>query len=147
MTDERVTSEQRAQVIERARGCGEYCSSQSLFSTQSFSVEPIVPRSKGVATAFDNLALARQGCNNHKYSHTDARDPLSEQTVPLYHPRQHDWSEHFAWNDDYTLLIGLTPTGHATVQALQLNREGVVNLRRALFAFGRHPPPRGAATD
>ena len=29
----------------------------------------------------------------------------------------------------------------ATVAALQLNRPGVVNLRRLLFAAGKHPPP------
>ena len=49
--------------------------------------------------------------------------------VPLYHPRQHRWPDHFAWNEDTTIVIGLTPTGRATVEALRLNRENVVNLR------------------
>jgi hypothetical protein len=46
----------------------------------------------------------------------------------------------FAWNADFTLIIGLTPTGRATVETLQLNREGLVNLRRVLCAMGEHPP-------
>jgi hypothetical protein len=41
---------------------------------------------------------------------------------------------------DFTLAIGLTPTGRATVERLQLNREGVVNLRRVLRTIGQHPP-------
>ena len=57
----------------------------------------------------------------------------------LYHPRAHVWAEHFAWSDDFALLVGLTPTGRASADVLQLNREGVVNLRRALHALGEHP--------
>jgi hypothetical protein len=140
MSDDRVTSEQRAAVIERASGCCEYCWSQARFATQAFSVEHIVPRSKGGMTTLDNLALSCQGCNNHKYTHTTARDPVSGHIVPLYHPRQHQWREHFAWNDDYSLLIGLTPIGRAAVEVLRLNREGVRNLRRVLYAVGEHPP-------
>ncbi|WNZ24154.1 mitochondrial large ribosomal subunit protein uL30m [Leptolyngbya sp. NK1-12] len=34
------------------------------------------------------------------------------------------WSEHFAWSEDTTLIIGLTPIGRATVQTLRLNRAG-----------------------
>ena len=65
---------------------------------------------------------------------------MTGEKAPLYHPRQHNWSEHFVWNHDYTLLIGITPTGQATVEKLQLNRQGVVNLRHALRGIGEHPP-------
>ncbi len=67
MPDQRITTELRQQVIKRAGDCCEYCRSQAKYATQSFSVEPIVARAKGGATALDNLALACQGCNNHKY--------------------------------------------------------------------------------
>jgi len=30
--------------------------------------------------------------------------------------------------------------GRATVEALQLNRTGLVNLRKALVQYGEHPP-------
>jgi hypothetical protein len=43
-------------------------------------------------------------------------------------------------SDDFTLVIGLTPIGRATIKALQLNREELVNLRRVLYAMGEHPP-------
>jgi len=107
---------------------------------QAFSVEHVEPLRRGGATTLDNLALACQGCNNHKYTKTDGRDPVSGECVPLYHPRQQRWRDHFAWNDNFTLIIGLTPTGRATVETLRLNREGIVNLRRILYAMGEHPP-------
>jgi hypothetical protein len=58
----------------------------------------------------------------------------------FYHPRQQRWQDHFTWNEDFSIIIGLTPTGRVTVDILQLNREGVVNLRRMLYALGEHPP-------
>jgi hypothetical protein len=140
MPEKRVTAEQRQAVLERARGCCEYCKSQVRFATQSFSIEHIIPRHAGGETTLDNLALACQGCNNHKYTKTEARAPVSDNLVPLYHPRQQRWHDHFAWSDDFTLVIGLTPTGRATIQALHLNREELVNLRRVLYAMGEHPP-------
>jgi hypothetical protein len=140
MPEKRVTAEQRQAVLERAHGCCEYCKSQARFATQSFSIEHIIPRQSGGETTLDNLALACQGCNNHKYTKTEARDPVSDNVVPLYHPRQQRWHDHFAWNDDFTLVIGLTPIGRATLRALRLNREELVNLRRVLYAMGEHPP-------
>ena len=40
----------------------------------------------------------------------------------------------------FPLIIGLTPTGRAMVETLRLNREGLVNLRRLLYAAQKHPP-------
>lgn len=62
--------------------------------------------------------------------------------VPLFNPRQQLWQEHFAWNADYTIVIGLTSVGRATITVLHLNRQGLMNLRRALFALGAHPLKR-----
>jgi hypothetical protein len=67
-------------------------------------------------------------------------DPVTESRMPLFHPRRDRWNEHFAWNDNFTLMLGLTPTGRATIAALQPNRPGLVNLRRAHYAIGEHPP-------
>lgn len=62
------------------------------------------------------------------------------QTTPLYHPRTMLWNDHFAWSEDTTIVIGLTPIGRATVQTLRMNRAGVVNLRQLLHTAGQHPP-------
>lgn len=50
------------------------------------------------------------------------------------------WADHFVWNEDFSLIIGITPIGRATVETLQLNREGLVNLRKVLYPIGEHPP-------
>jgi hypothetical protein len=140
MPEQRISAELRQQVAERADGSCEYCRSQSRYATQPFSIEHIIPRAKGGPTTVENLALACQGCNNHKYDKVEAPDPVSGEIVPLYHPRRDRWDTHFAWSDDFLLIVGLTPTGRATVATLFLNREGVVNLRRLLSAIGAHPP-------
>lgn len=57
----------------------------------------------------------------------------------ILHSRQRVWHEHFAWSDDYTLMIGLTPIGRATVTELNLNRKGVVNQRKLLLLIHKHP--------
>jgi 5-methylcytosine-specific restriction endonuclease McrA len=140
MSDERVPAWLKVQVAERASDCCEYCRSQARFAMQAFSAEHIEPRSQEGTNALDNLALACQGCNNHKYNKTQASDPTTGEQVPLFHPRRQRWQDHFAWSEDCTLIIGLTATGRATVAALQLNRSGLVNLRRILHAAGEHPP-------
>lgn len=133
----------RRVIFERAMGCCEYCLSQERFATQAFSIEHIIPRSKGGSGDTDNLALACQGCNNHKYTRTEAMDPLTGQMAPLYHPRRQNWVDHFVWSDDGSLILGLTPTGRATVEAIRLNRSGVIAMRQILFLVGLHPPDLG----
>jgi hypothetical protein len=130
----------RQEVAERAQFCCEYCRCQLKFSADSFSVEHIVPRSGGGSDALSNLALSCQRCNNAKFVATEAIDPLTGRSAPLYHPRTHRWSEHFVWSHDRTHMLGVTPIGRATVEKLQLNRDGVVNLRRILSSAGEHPP-------
>jgi hypothetical protein len=68
------------------------------------------------------------------------RPPSRKQSVPLFHPRLQQWSEHFTWSEDGKRIIGLTPTGRATVETLRMNREELVNLRELLIAVGKHPP-------
>jgi hypothetical protein len=118
----------------------EYCRSPASISSQPFSVEHIVPKARGGTSTADNLALACQGCNNHKYDKIAVRDPAGGDMVPIYHPRRDRWHDHFAWSDDFALVLGVSPTGRGTVVALHLNREGLVNLRRVLYLTGKHPP-------
>lgn len=135
-----VSAQLRREVIARARSLCEYCFSPVSHAVSSFAIEHIIPVDKGGETSSHNLALSCQGCNSHKYIKTEANDPLTKQTVPLFHPRRQNWPEHFARNRDFTLIVGLTPTGRVSILALQLNRLGVVNLRRLLYGAGKHPP-------
>lgn len=140
MPRSRVTASQRRAITARAKGCCEYCRSQAIYGLQSFSAEHIIPLDKGGPTTLDNLALSYQGCNGHKYNKIEGYDPVTQTMTGLYHPRQQGWSEHFAWSSDGSLVVGLTPTGRATVEELKLNRPSVINLRRVLFTLNLHPP-------
>lgn len=135
-----ISAELRRLVFIRAHGCCEYCRCQVRYSPGAFHIEHIHPVESGGETVAENLALACQGCNSHKYTKIAARDPGTGKVVALFHPRQQRWNEHFGWNEDCSLILGLTPTGRATVLALQLNRERVVNLRRVLYQAYQHPP-------
>jgi hypothetical protein len=142
MTRRRLPAKLRRLVKERAQGCCEYCLCQEDYGPDGFSDEHIIPFAAGGKSGASNLARACQRCNNKKYDKTHALDPLTRESVPLFHPRQHIWLEHFAWSDDYTLMLGLTPIGRATVAELDLNRKGVVNQRKLLLLIHQHPPKK-----
>lgn len=139
MSELKLTAQQKEEVAQRARHCCEYCQSQARFSPDPFSIEHITPRSRGGTSDPSNLALACQGRNNRKYTSTKVVDPITGESVPLFHPREQKWGDHFIWNEAYTLILGRTPTGRATIEKLKLNRIGLVNLRRVLHSIGEHP--------
>ncbi len=140
MSDTRITPQQKEFVAQQAGHCCEYCLSQVEYCPDPFSVDHIIPRAKGGTDALDNLAFACMGCNGRKFTATTEPDPITGEEVRLYHPRLDQWEVHFFWSPDFFRLIGLTPIGRATIERLELNREGVVNLRRALSKLDKHPP-------
>ena len=140
MADFHISESLRNAVGKRAQGCCEYCLSQVKFSLSPFVVDHIVPLSLGGRTRWENFAFACSGCNLHKAARRRARDPLTGRTVLLFNPRVQKWSDHFGWVEDSAVIIGRTSTGRATVELLQLNREGLRNLRRVLKLAGCHPP-------
>ena len=129
----------RAQIMSRAAGNCEYCRNQSWYSGP-FSVDHIMPISKGGSTDLENLAWACMACNLAKADRVQALDSYSAQTVILFNPRSQLWHDNFCWNDDCTLILGITATGRATIDALNLNRADAVHLRKVLVLFGDHPP-------
>jgi len=140
MTRKRLPQQLRRRVRRRAAGHCEDCLCWEQYATERFSIEHIIALVVGGDDAESNLALACQGYNTAKHTHISAPDPATGIVVPLYHPRRDRWHEHFKWNEDYTMLIGLTPTGRATVETWTLNREGVMNLRQVMSLAGKHPP-------
>lgn len=136
----KVSAKLRREVIKRAKGFCEYCRSNSAFSDSPFDVEHIIPIAVGGETVSGNLALSCHGCNLHKSSKTKGFDVISEKTIELFHPRIDNWSEHFVWAEEFSVIAGLTPTGRATVETLRLNRIGLIKQRKLLHYFGEHPP-------
>lgn len=135
-----ITAQDRRQVFERANHHCEYCRNQQGYSTAPFSVEHIVAVSNEGSNDLGNLALSCPAYNAHKYTKQAALDPLTRKVVLLFNPRTQVWDEHFAWDETLTQIVGLTPTGRATIKCLKMNRAESVNLRMALVAFGKHPP-------
>jgi hypothetical protein len=127
-------------IIERSKGYCEYCQCPSDFSTELFSIEHIIPRSKNGSDELDNLAYACIGCNIYKSDKTEFVDVVSQSLSNLYNPRTMNWADHFVWDESSTVILGKTAIGRATIEALKLNRRPVKNLRRALIAIGEHPP-------
>lgn len=140
MTRRYLSLEEQDAIKARANQCCEYCLCPAAYSAQSFAYEHIRPIAKGGETDLDNLCYACGGCNGHKFTKTEAADPVSKMRVALFNPRKQFWHEHFDWSDDYLHVIGHTPIGRATVLALKMNRQGVINIRTLLLMAGKHPP-------
>ena len=130
----------RETVKKRAKGYCEYCFSKEEFCPDPYSMEHIIPLAKNGEHSLDNLANSCQGCNNFKYTSTEYLDKVTGEYFPLYNPRKNVWSEHFTWSENYLQIIGISEIGRVTIELLQLNRLGVVNLGRALIALDEHPP-------
>jgi hypothetical protein len=135
-----VPAELRRQVRQDAGDrCG-YCLSAEHFLGVALELEHLLPESAGGKSERHNLWLACRRCNAFKSDRSLASDPSSSETVPLFHPRHDIWSEHFRWSLDGTRIIGLTPIGRATVEALQLNHSLIVATRELWVRAGVHPP-------
>lgn len=126
------------EVRKRAGGRCQYCMMHESLQGATFHVEHIIPRSKGGRSDLENLVLACPGCNLHKASRTAAVDPKTGQEVPMFHPLEHRWPEHFRF-EGYR-LEGLTAEGRATVDVLDFNHSRRRRIREVEEAFGLYPP-------
>ena len=111
MPDVRLNSDQRQLVADRACGCCEYCRAPAAYSATRSRSSTLCRAVRGGETDVSNAAYSCQGCNNHKYTAIQGFDVVVGEAVPLYHPRLNRWQDHFAWNDDLTIILGITPTG------------------------------------
>lgn len=139
MSGKYIRKKTRKTIVERAFERCEYCQSWMRNAIHPFNIDHIIPIDKGGGSEMENLALSCGGCNSFKANKIAAKDPVTNEMAPLYHPRTDEWEEHFAWSDDYLEIIGLTPTGRATIETLKLNRPGLVNIRRLPKMTGEHP--------
>lgn len=140
MTPAYIPVELRQQVRADAGRCCGYCYSPEVLTGMPLEIEHIIPEAGGGLTVRENLWLACHRCNEFKGDRTQAIDPLTGENVALFNPRTQRWREHFAWSPDGTLIVGLTPCGRATVVALRLNNEYVVEARRFWVEAGWWPP-------
>lgn len=108
-------------VAQRANHRCEYCHAPEPAFNTLFEVEHIVPVARGGEDVSENLALACRACNAFKAVRQTGIDPETQALTPLFHPRRDLWDDHFTVDLTTNTLIGVTPTGRATITALQLN--------------------------
>ena len=120
--------------------CG-YCLSPQRLVMARLEIEHIHPVVLGGTDEESNLWLSCALCNRAKARRIAAVDPESQIVVPLFNPRTQRWSEHFSWSVDGLRIVGLTPTGRATVAALHLADDpDAIEVRSYWIAAGWHPP-------
>jgi HNH endonuclease len=124
----------RKQVYDRANGCCEYCLIPDLASFSPHEIDHIIAEKHDGRTESENLALSCTLCNKHKGSDLASIDPDTEKIVPLYHPRQNIWHEHFCLSG--AEFLPLTAIGRVTIRLLQLNRRDRVEERQILIQAG-----------
>lgn len=113
---------------------------QEVVSGILLTIEHIIPKARGGQDDDENLWLSCRLCNEKKRVLIEAIDPETGKSVPLFNPRLQTWSEHFAWREDGTHIIGKTVIGRATLEALSLNSDLRVRSRAIWVKGGFHPP-------
>jgi hypothetical protein len=105
----------RRRIAQQARHrCG-YCQTQERVSGIPLTLEHIIPRVAGGGDEEKNLWVSYRLRNELKGVQTEAIDPQTGKTAQLYNQRTQNWTQHYAWSDDGTEIIGLTDVGRATV--------------------------------
>lgn len=135
-----ISDSLRRQVVEEANYRCEYCKTSARLTGMPLVMEHIFPRSLGGSSDRNNLAASCYRCNEFKGARTEALDPETNQLTELFNPRIHDWQAHFVWGNGGTHILGITPMGRATVIALRLNNDDVVEARSLWIEFAWHPP-------
>jgi hypothetical protein len=146
MSSSTIPEEIRRHVREVAGNLCGYCLSPQRLVMSKLEIEHIIPVALGGNDDEMNLWLSSGLCNRYKGSQVDWKDPASRERVALFNPRVDTWSDHFEWSRDGALVFGLSPSGRATVEALKLNNEIAVEVRRNWIVAGWHPP-KGAGGD
>ena len=127
----------RQAVISRAKNRCEYCLLSQLAQEASFHMDHVIPQSAGGPTTMENLALACVTCSLRKGARQMVTDPETGLDVPVFNPRRDVWLDHFRWAG--VGIIGVTATGRATADALQMNRPHVLAIRNEERLRGRLP--------
>lgn len=125
----------RQLVVKRAQGRCEYCRLSQAGQEATFHIDHVVPTAAGGQTRADNLALACVSCSLRKEARRSVPDPITGRTVSLFHPRRQHWRDHFRWSG--VRLVGITPTGRATVAALRMNRLLILAIREEALRRAR----------
>lgn len=125
----------REWVRRRAGDRCEYCHiPQVAIPLIVFHIEHIVARQHAGDDSAENLALSCDRCNAYKGPNLTSIAPNTDEITPLFNPRHDVWEEHFRFEGGK--IVGLTPTGQATVRLLNMNAQRRVQLREIWLREG-----------
>ncbi len=130
----------RKKVKQWADNRCEYCLSHQDYIMGRLQIDHIQPLAKGGIDTEDNLCLACELCNQYKWTQTVGLDPQSGETISLFNPRKQQWRENFSWSSQGTEIIGITACGRVTIEALRLNNNLAMIVRKNWVKAGWHPP-------
>lgn len=123
-------------VAKRANHRCEYCSAPEAIFNFPFEVEHIRPIAGGGADEESNFALACRSCNIFKSNWLTALDPATQTEVPLFNPRGDAWHDHFQLDQETGLILGLSPTGRASVERLRMSSRLQLEARISWIELG-----------
>jgi len=124
-------------VAQRAAHCCEYCLLHEDDAYSPHQLDHIISRKHGGLSQPDNLAYSCIRCNAWKGSDLGSVHEITGRLIPLFHPRQQRWRDHFRLAD--ALIEPLTEEGMVTARLLKLNLAKRVIERQLLMALGRYP--------
>jgi len=131
-----MSPELRSFVRERGGRRCEYCRfPDEQLPWSPFHLDHLVARQHGGGDEAANLVWACARCNSRKGTNLSGVGPDSSEIVRIFNPRVQSWNDHFTIVDG--AVLGLTPTGRATVWLLDMNFEPRLLLRTQLIKAGK----------
>ncbi len=127
----------RAKVAERAHFRCEYCRRLESDSFIKYQIDHIISRKHGGLTVLGNLAYCCPICNSNKGSDIATILKDEDVLVGLFHPRKHNWFEHYDVSEG--LLNAKTAIAEATIKVLDLNNINRILERIDLIEAGLFP--------
>ncbi|MCB1232983.1 MAG: HNH endonuclease [Verrucomicrobiae bacterium] len=134
----------REAVRERASGLCEYCHASEEWQFVRFTIDHVIPQSKGGGDDLENLALSCRNCNERRGNRCEAADPQTGSEIAIFNPREDRWNDHFCWDESGELILPRSDKGRATIALLDLNDEfhhaTCQKVRKRDVEDGYHPP-------
>jgi HNH endonuclease len=140
MSPGRIGNELRSRIAVHFQHRCAYCRSPLSLFPGSQQLDHIFPTASGGTDDEENLCFCCPWCNTRKGDRISATDPVTRRKLKLFHPRQQPWPKHFAWSIDFLRIDGLTASGRATVDLLDMNNVELLHARSIWISAGWHPP-------
>ncbi len=132
-----ISATLRQKVAERANYCCEYCRLPEVSVLLKFQIEHIISLQHGGKTILSNLAYACPICNSKKGPNVGTVLEDEETFTPFFHPRKHQWADHFEIREG--VIFPRTNVGEGTIKVLGFNDMERVLERIDLIKAGLYP--------